>query len=183
MRPVSGRPGRRQGRGGGENVPGEPEDHATGRSRGGWGTKPHVVSDGNGLPLAVRLTAGQAQESKRFESALEAVRLRRRGRGRPRTRPKAAAGDKGYSDPRIRAYLRRRGIRAVIPTRKNQRPNPNFDSGAYRRRNVIERCVGWLKENRALGTRFEKLAVNFLAFAHLAVVRRYLRLLDSPNTA
>jgi transposase len=162
-------------------VPGEPTDHALGRSRGGWGTKLHVVSDGNGLPLAVRVTAGQAHESRSFEPVLEAVRLRRPGRGRPRTRPKAVAGDKGFSYPRIRAYLRRRGIRAVIPTREDQRPNPRFDRETYRRRNVIERCVGWLKENRRLGTRYEKLAVNFLAVAQLAVIRRYLRLLDSPN--
>ena len=164
-------------------MPGEPEDHALGRSRGGFGTKLHLVTDGNGLPLAARVTAGQAHESKHLEPALEAVRLRRRGRGRPRTRPKALAGDKGYSYPRIRRYLRRRGIRAVIPTRKDQRPDPRFDRETYRRRNVVERRVGWLKENRLLATRFEKLAVNFLAVAHLAIIRRYLRLLDSPNRA
>ena len=164
-------------------MPGEPPDHALGRSRGGWGTKLHLVSDGNGLPLAVRVTAGQAHESKSFEPVLEAVQLRRPRRGRPRTRPAAVAGDKGFSYPRIREYLRRRGIRAVIPTREDQRPNPRFDRATYRRRNVVERCVGWLKENRRLGTRYEKLAVNFLAVAQLAVIRRYLRLLDSPNRA
>ncbi len=129
--------------------------------------------------MAARLTAGQAHESKHLEPVLEAVRLRRSGRGRPRTRPKALAGDKGYSHPRIRAYLRRRGIRAVIPTRKDQKPNPRFGRATYRRRNVIERCVGWLKENRRLATRYEKLAVNFLAVVHLAMIRRCLRLLDS----
>ena len=164
-------------------MPGEPDDHALGRSRGGYGTKLHLVTDGNGLPLAAHLTAGQAHESKHLEPVLEAVRLKRRGRGRPRTRPKALAGDKGYSYGRIRAYLRRRGIQAVIPTRKDQPPNPRFDEPAYRRRNVVERCVGWLKENRLLGTRYEKLAVNFLAVARLAIIRRYLRLLDSPNRA
>jgi transposase len=164
-------------------VAGEPDDHALGRSRGGWGTKLHLVSDGGGLPLAVHLTAGQAHESRSFEPVLEAVRLPRPGRGRPRTRPAAVAEDKGFSYPRIRGYLRRRGIRAVIPTREDQRPNPRFDRATYRRRNVVERCVGWLKENRRLGTRYEKLAVNFLAVAQLAVIRRYLRLLDSPNRA
>ena len=43
----------------------------------------------------------------------------------------------------------------------------------------MERCVGWLKENRRVGTRFEKLAIHFLGMVHLAIIRRYLRLLDS----
>lgn len=140
-----------------------------------------MVVDGNGVPLAAKVTPGQAHESKLLEPVLEAVRLKRRGRGRPRTRPKAVAGDKGYSYPRIRAYLRRRGTRAVIPTRKDQKPNPRFDKPTYRRRNVVERCVGWLRESRRLATRHEKLAVNFLAMVKLAVIRRCLRLLDSPD--
>jgi len=69
----------------------------------------------------------------------------------------------------------------VIPTRSNQTAEADFDGGAYRRRNVVERCVNWLKENRRLGTRYEKLAVNFLAMAKLAMIRRYFRLLDSSD--
>lgn len=60
---------------------------------------------------------------------------------------------KGYRDPAVRAYLRRRGTLPVIPTRKDQRSNPRFDRATYRQRNVIERCGGWLKENRQLATR------------------------------
>jgi len=162
-------------------VPGEPADHALGRSRGGFGTKLHLVVDGHGLPLAVGVAAGQAHESRALEPVLEAVRLKRPGRGRPRCRPKRLAGDKGYSDPRVRRYLRRRGIKDVIPTRKGRRRNPCFDREAYRRRNVVERCVSWLKENRRLATRHEKLAVNSLAMAKLAMIRRCLRLLDSSD--
>ena len=83
----------------------------------------------------------------------------------------------------MRRYLRRRGIRAVIPTRKDQRPDPRFDKPTYRRRNVIERLVGWLEESRRLATRFEKLAVNFLAMVKLAMIQRCLRLLHSPDRA
>ena len=67
------------------------------------------------MPLAAEITPGQAHESKRLESSVERVRLPRPGGGRPRTRPKALAADKGYSYPRIRRYLRRRGVKAVIP--------------------------------------------------------------------
>jgi transposase len=85
-----------------------------------------------------------------------------------------------FVEPVLR-YLRRRGIRAVIPTRKDQRRNPRFDESPYRRRNVVGRAVGWLKENRRLVTRYERLAVNFLAMVKLVMVRRCLRLLDSSD--
>jgi transposase len=66
-------------------------------------------------------------------------------------------GSAGYSYPRIRRHLRRRGIKGIIPTRKDRRRIPTSDEVTYRRRNVVERCIGWLKESRRLTTRFEKL--------------------------
>jgi transposase len=155
-------------------VTGEPADHALGRSRGGFGTKIHLVTDGNGLPLAAEVSAGQRHESLYAEPVLEAVRIRR-GNGRVRSRPTAVAGDKGYSYARVRCYLRRRKIKAVIPTRKDQRRRPGFDQDLYRRRNVVERCLSWLKECRALATRFDKLAVNYVATVKLAILQQYLR--------
>jgi transposase len=148
-----------------------------------------VVTDGNGLPLAVEVTAGQAHESTSFEGVMNKVRIPSR-RGRPRCRPVRLAGDKGYSYPRIRRWLMRHGIKAVIPRRSNQKPDDRrhrFDREAYRRRAVVEQCVGWLKECRAVGTRFDKLAVNYTATVKLAMIQRYLRKLtavtDSPNRA
>ena len=133
------------------------------------------------------LTPGQRQECTQFGAVMDAVRVPNR-RGRPRRRPRAVAGDKGYSYPHIRAWLRRHGITAVIPRRRDQNPDDGrhrFDRAAYRRRAVVEQCAGWLKESRAVGTRFDKLAVNFLATLKLAMIRRYLRTLttapDSPN--
>jgi transposase len=74
-----------------------------------------------------------------------------------------------------------RRIQAVIPTRSDQPPDQNFDRETYRRRNVVERCVGWMKENRRLGTRPEKLAITFTAMAKWAIVRRYFPVLDSSD--
>jgi transposase len=157
-----------------DGTPAEPEDHALGRSRGGYGSKIHLVCDGKGLPMAVTVTAGQRHESTQFEAVMGRIRVPRR-RGRPRCRPRRLAGDKGYSYRRIRRGLRRRGIGAVIPTRKDQRRLPRFDRTTYRRRNVVERCIGWLKESRRLATRFEKLAENFLAMVKLAMLERLLK--------
>ena len=70
----------------------------------------------------------------------------------------------------------------MIPTQKKERRRPGFDRDAYRRRNVIERTVGWLKEARGLATRFEKLAVHYLAVLKLAILEKYLQvhLADKP---
>lgn len=135
----------------------------------------------------MRASAGQAHESKFFEETMNAVRIRR-SNGRTKQRPACVAGDKAYSVRRIRQWLRARSIGAVIPQRTDQRRlhrgRPlKFDRKAYRRRNVIERCVGWLKECRRIVTRFEKLALNFLGMVKLAFIQRYLRLLDSPDRA
>jgi len=100
--------------------------------------------------------------------------------GRPRTRPGRVVADKGYDVPRIRKWLRKRGIGSTIPEktkphgRKPGRP-PSFDKDVYKRRNVVECCVGWLKQARRIATRYEKLAVNFLAMLKLAMIQRYFR--------
>ena len=109
-----------------------------------------------------------------FDEVLDAIRIPR-SVGRPRQRPHALAGDKGYSYQRVRAWLRKKGIRAVIPQRKDQirshkgRPL-SFRREDYRKRNVIERAVGWLKERRRIATRYEKLALRFRAMLHLAML-------------
>jgi len=42
---------------------------------------------------------------------------------------------------------------------------------------VVEQCVGWLQNYRSIGTKFEKLAVNFHGMLQLGMIKRYLRLL------
>lgn len=107
-------------------------------------------------------------------------------RGPARRRPLRLAGDKGYSYPWIRAWLRRHKITAVSPQREDQRQNHRgrpltFDKAGYRRRSIIENTVGWLKECRRIGTRFEKLAINYLAMLKLAMIQRHLRKLFSDR--
>ena len=102
---------------------------------------------------------------------MDGVKIKRPTTGRPRQRPKAVAADKAYSSGRIRDWLRDRHVRPVVPTRSDERRNPRFDKAAYRQRNVVERCVGWLKGFRRIGSRFEKLAVNYAAMLTLGMIR------------
>ena len=145
-----------------------------GRSRGGFSTKLHVRAEGGGKPLVLLLSPGQAHDSRFVEPLLEHGAVRRAGRGRPRVRPKRAAGDKAYSYRRVRRYLRRRRIGAVIPTRKDQRPNPHFDRAAYRTRNRVERLINRLKQFRRVATRYEKRATNYLAMVTIAAITLWL---------
>jgi len=125
------------------------------------------------------VTAGQVHESTRLESVVATFIASRKHRRR--RKPRKLACDKGYSVQRIRDWLKVRGIEAVIPHKNNEHarhdPAVKFDKATYRQRAVIEQCVGWLKECRRIGTRFEKLAVNFHGMLQLAMIRRYLKLL------
>ncbi len=90
-------------------------------------------------------------------------------------RPERLAGDKGYSAGWVRDWLKEHGITPVIPTRKNEARAKRFDKKRYRRRNIVERCIGNLKWFRRVATRYEKTARNFLAFVHVASLMILLR--------
>ena len=122
---------------------------------------PHVVCESHGTVLVIWVTPGQRHESQAFSIVLLRAK-RQRWTGHSRW-PHQLAGEKGYSYPAIRRWLQRHYIGAVIPSRTNQPREEAFDRATYRRRNLIERVVGWYKECRALGTRYEKLAVNYVA--------------------
>lgn len=151
-----------------------------GYSRGGFGTKIHLLIESHGIPVGVYLTAGERHECKAFVPLMGHVLLARH-RARPFW-PRKMAGDKGYSYPEVRGWLQRHKIQAVIPTRKDQPQDPHFDHTTYRRRNLIERVVGWFKECRALGTRYEKLAVSYLALWIVAMIDKLLKRRLSDST-
>ena len=133
------------------------------------------MCDGGGLPLAVVLTAGQRAEVSQFEAACALVDAPRR--------PKRLLADRGYDSKRVRAWLRERRVRAVIPERKTPKGKkrrrrgrpPVLDRVQYARRNAVERLIGFLKEHRSIATRFDKLASSFLAMVKLACIRRLFR--------
>jgi transposase len=145
---------------------------ALGRSRGGFSTKVHVRAEGGGRPMVLVLSGGERHESLYVGALLAGGRVRRVGRGRPRRRPMQLVGDRGYSYPTVRRLLARRGIRAVIPRRRDQRPDDRrhrpLDRAVYRERNRVERLVNRMKQHRRVATRYEKRAAHYLAMLTVA---------------
>ncbi len=155
-----------------------------GRSRGGLSTKIHLAADRRCRPVARILSPGQHGDCPRFIPLMEAVRIARRGLGRPRTRPGAEMGDKAYSSAANRAYLRKRGIKAVIPVKEDQKKHrrgradgrpPVFDAGRYKERNTVERCFAKLKQFRAVATRYDKREFMYQGAVDVASIRIWLR--------
>jgi len=99
--------------------------------------------------------------------------------GSPIAWPVALAGDKGYRADWIDEYLLELEICPVIPSKTNQDRDARpvaFDQEAYRKRNIIERLIGWLKECRRVFARFEKTAKNFGGMIRMAFIQRYLKI-------
>jgi transposase len=71
--------------------------------------------------------------------------------------------DKAYDADHLRTWLQNKGIEAVIPGRAARSVVYTLNRTAYRRRNVIERMFGRLKNWKRIATRYDRLAVNYLA--------------------
>ncbi|MFI0738569.1 IS5 family transposase [Streptomyces sp. NPDC021100] len=161
-------------------------DEGPGRSRGGLTSKIHLASDGRCRPPAVVITPGQRADRTRFEPVVEEIRVPGTGLGRPRRTPDSVGADKAYSNRKTRAYLRGRGIRHVIPEKKDQaagrrrrgshggRP-PGFDTARYRKRNTVERAINKLKQFSAVATRYDKRGYVFLGTVNVAALLIWLR--------
>jgi len=71
--------------------------------------------------------------------------------------------------------MRQRHIRPVIPTRKDQPRQRNFDRAAYRLRNKVERLINRLKQARRIATRYEKRGDNYLAMIHVGMILLWMK--------
>ncbi len=139
-----------------------------GRSRGGLTTKIHAVVDANGLPIALKLTEGQAHAGKSGEDLLGAL-----------PRKCVLLADRGYDSDALRAKIAAQG--ATVNTRPldHRTDPPAFNPRTYKMCNRVERFFNKFKHYRAVDTRFDKHDAKILASVKLAAIRIWMRFNES----
>lgn len=87
------------------------------------------------------------------------------------TKADALLADKAYdADERVRQKLEEKGCIAVIPPKSNRKTPPDYDRDIYKERHFIENFFARLKQYRAIVTRYDKTALNFLGAIYLAAI-------------
>ena len=127
------------------------------------GSMRHLICDGQGIPLAIQLTAANRNDSRQAVALVDSIPALQGKRGRPRCRPRRLLGDRGYDAKAIRDAVRARRILPQLAKR-----NTLHGSGLGRLRWVVERTFAWLNQFRRLRIRYEKRADIHEAFLLLA---------------
>ena len=139
-----------------------------GRSRGGLTTKIHALVDANGLPVVLKLTEGQAHDGRSAADMLGTL-----------TEGQVLLADRAYDSNALRTAVAEQGAWPNIKPMATRLTKPVFSSYLYRYRNRVERFFSKLKHYRAIATRYEKHASNYLALVKLAATRIWLRHYES----
>jgi transposase len=135
-----------------------------GRSRGGLTTKIHALVDADGLPIALKLTEGQAHDGRSAVDMLDTV-----------VKGTILLADRAYDSDERRKTLAARGAWANIKPVSRRKTTQVFSLYLYRSRNLVECFFNKLKHFRAVATCYDKRADNFLASVQLASIRIWLR--------
>jgi transposase len=118
-----------------------------------------------GRPIAFHLTPGEAADCRAYDTLINL----------PEQAPDALLADKAYDTDAIRADLKARGIKPVIPPKSKRIVTIRYGKRLYRQRNCIERVLGHLKINRAIATRYDQLADSFLGMLFIASARYWIK--------
>nr|WP_235157381.1 IS5 family transposase [Rhodococcus ruber] len=138
----------------------------TGRSpvdRGKKGSRIHVLSDADGIPLLTAVTSANTHDSVMLQPMVSAIPAVRSRRGPRRRRPGRLRADKGYDAAVHRRWLSERGI---VPRIARRGVDTSERLGRYRRK--IERTLAWLTGFRRLTIRYERHGEHFAGFLRLA---------------
>lgn len=115
-----------------------------------------MLSDTLGRPLRFILTGGQINDCTQVDLLLEGIST------------PAILADKGYDTDRVLETVQRLDAVAVIPPKSNRKIQREYDRELYKQRNLIERGFNRLKHCRRIATRYDRKALYFLSFLHLA---------------
>ena len=138
------------------------------------GSKHHLITDAQGIPLAVILTGANRHDVTQLLPLVEAIPPIRGQRGRPRRRPAQVQGDRAYDSEPHRRALRSLRIEPVLAQRFTE-----HGSGLGIHRWVVERTLAWLHQVRRLRIRYERRADIHEAFHSLGCSLICLKRLNS----
>jgi transposase len=142
---------------------------ATGPSpvdRGKAGSKHHVITDANGIPLVCSVTAANRNDISEMAPLVNALPAVAGQPGHPRRKPDAMQGDLGYDSEPHRQGLRLMGIEPILPEKVI-----DDDSGLGATRWPVERTLSWLHQNRRLRIRYERRPDIHHAFLILGCIK------------
>lgn len=154
--------------GGGEKTGPNPTD------RRKPGSKHHVITDAQGIPLAATLTGANQPDVTQLLPLVEGIPPVRGQQGHPRRRPDQAQGDRAYDSDLHRSALGSLGVRPILARRFTEHGS---GLGVYRW--MVERTLSWLHQFRRLRTRYERRADIHEAFLSLGYSLICLRWLES----
>ena len=126
-------------------------------------TKIHMLADALGRPLRFILTPGQTGDITQASALLEGCHAGH------------VIADRAYDSRALREVIESIGAAAVIPSQSTRKHPFAHDPTIYKLRNRIERCFNKLKHFRRFATRYDRRAIHFLAFIHLAAVMLWMR--------
>jgi transposase len=143
--------------GGGEDTGPNPTD------RGKLGTKHHVLTDAQGIPLAATVTGANAADVTQLLPLVDSIPDLAGDDGDNPTRPEELYADRAYDSEPHREELRDREIEPKIPKRRTE-----HGSGLGIYRWVVERTESWLHSFRKLRLRTDAVGAIHRAFVSLA---------------
>jgi transposase len=115
------------------------------------GTKHHVVTDGNGVPLEVQLSGANEHDINRLLPLIVNIPRVHGKPGRPRSRPDSVYADRAYDCQPARNILAWLGIKPFLAKRGQE-----HGSGLGKYRWVVERTIGWFHQLRRLRVRYDR---------------------------
>ena len=132
------------------------DDHALGRSKGGFSSKIHVIVDALGYPVDFDLTAGQKADCTQAKPLIEDKTFEN------------LLGDKAYDSNEIVKDVESKGAQAIIPPKSNRKVQREYDKEIYKERNKVERFFSRIKQFRRIATRYDKTGSSYMALLFIA---------------
>jgi transposase len=145
------------------------------------GTKRHILTDKEGIPLSVIITSASTHDIKAVTEVIDNTIIKRitlssrsKGRKRRRKQYQHLCLDRAYNSKSVKHEIIKRGYVLHMPYKRKRGQKTEtlckkkYPSSAKNKRWVVERTNSWHNRFRKLFTRYEKKVENYLGLVHLS---------------